>query len=440
LSIYSLRNDRYHFKSCTFIDCRGTNDGCLLATPLGSAEAIEGGDLEMAPVREKAENECLNMTIAVICDVLGKENNGTTIAAMNLIRSLREKGYDVRVVCSDPERAGQKDYYVVPKLNLGPLNGYVEKNGVALANPDGDILKAALNGVDRVHVMMPFALGSAAARLAHEMGIPLTAGFHVQAENFTGHIFMKDFFPANRIVYHVFYRNLYQYCDCVHYPSQFICDTFEAIVGPTPHRIISNGVNRIFQPKPAVKPKELKDLFVVLFTGRYSPEKSHKVLIDAVARSRYRDEIQLIFAGDGPLKQSLVRQAKRRGIHAPIMRFFSREELVKVINYTDLYVHPAEIEIEAIACLEAIACGKVPLIADSPRSATRYFALSDRNLFRYNDPQDLAERMDWWLEHPAEKLICSQNYLGYASQFDFTSCMNQMEKMILDASEARHES
>ena len=62
------------------------------------------------------------MTIAVICDVLGKENNGTTIAAMNLIRSLREKGYDVRVVCSDPERAGQKDFYVVPILNLGPLN------------------------------------------------------------------------------------------------------------------------------------------------------------------------------------------------------------------------------------------------------------------------------------------------------------------------------
>ena len=102
------------------------------------------------------------MTIAVICDVLGKENNGTTIAAMNLIRSLREKGYDVRVVCSDPERAGQKDFYVVPTLNLGPLNAYVAKNGVALANPDRNILTAALNGVDHVHVMMPFALGSAA--------------------------------------------------------------------------------------------------------------------------------------------------------------------------------------------------------------------------------------------------------------------------------------
>ena len=380
------------------------------------------------------------MTIAVICDVLGKENNGTTIAAMNLIRSLREKGYDVRVVCSDPERAGQKDFYVVPTLNLGPLNAYVAKNGVALANPDRNILTAALNGVDHIHVMMPFALGSAAARLAHKLGLPLTAGFHCQAENFTGHIFMKDFPLANWIAYHVFYRNLYRYCDCIHYPSQFICDTFEAIVGPTPHRIISNGVNHIFQPKPAEKPKELKDRFVVLFTGRYSPEKSHKVLIEAVARSRYKDEIQLIFAGDGPLRQSLARQAKRRGVHDPIMRFYSREELVKVINYADLYVHPAEIEIEAIACLEAIACGKVPLIADSPRSATRHFALTDHNLFHYNDPQDLADKMDWWLEHPEERLSCSKSYLGYAAQFNFTRCMDQMEKMILDASEAKHES
>ena len=46
------------------------------------------------------------MKIAIICDVLGKENNGTPIAAMNLIRSLRAKGHDVRVVCPDEERRG----------------------------------------------------------------------------------------------------------------------------------------------------------------------------------------------------------------------------------------------------------------------------------------------------------------------------------------------
>ena len=46
------------------------------------------------------------MKIAIICDVLGKENNGTTVAAMNLIRSLKAKGHEVRVVCPDEDRRG----------------------------------------------------------------------------------------------------------------------------------------------------------------------------------------------------------------------------------------------------------------------------------------------------------------------------------------------
>ena len=379
------------------------------------------------------------MIISVICDVLGKENNGTTIAAMNLIRALRDRGHTVRVVCSDPERAGRENYYVVPRQSVGPFNGYMEKNGVAFSRLDKNILHAALDGADRVHVMLPFALGAEAAKYAIGNNIPLTAGFHCQAENFTGHLFLKDVSPANRITYRAFYHRLYRFCDYVHYPSQFICDTFESVVGPTPHRIISNGVNQMFRPKPVEKPDSLKDRCVVLFTGRYSPEKSHDVLIDAVALSRHREKIQLIFAGSGPRKEALIRRAKQKGIPMPIMQFYDRSTLIDVINSVDLYVHPAEIEIEAIACLEAIACGRVPLIADSPRSATRYFALSERNLFHYNDPADLAARMDWWLEHPEERAACEKRYLGYAAQFDFESCMDRMEQMIMEAGEKHRE-
>ena len=67
------------------------------------------------------------LTIVVVCDVLGQENNGTTIAAMHLIRALRNKGHHVRVVCSDIFRVGEQDYYIVPQLNLGPINKYVKK-------------------------------------------------------------------------------------------------------------------------------------------------------------------------------------------------------------------------------------------------------------------------------------------------------------------------
>ena len=112
------------------------------------------------------------------------------------------------------------------------------------------------------------------------------------------------------------------------------------------------------------------------------------------------------------------------------MEFFSRDELVRVINYADLYVHPAEIEIEAISCLEAIACGLVPVIADSPRSATRFFALTPENRFRCNDPVDLARRMDYWLESPERRAACRARYLGFAQQFDQAQCMERMEEML----------
>ena len=147
----------------------------------------------------------------------------------------------------------------------------------------------------------------------------------------------------------------------------------------------------------------------------------------------------LIFAGSGPLEDSLRRRAKRKGISAPIMNFFSRTDLVEILRYADLYVHPAEVEIEAIACLEAIACGKVPLIADSPRSATRYFAISNRNLFHYNNPADIARKMDWWLEQPEERDSCASSSLGCASRFDFQTCMDRMEEMMLEASEVQNE-
>lgn len=378
------------------------------------------------------------LTVAVICDVLGSANNGTTIAALNLIDSLRSKGHDVRVVCPDTERSGEPGWYVVPCYDFGIFNGYMRKNGVVPAKADSKILESAVAGADVIHVMLPFSLGAAAARYASEHGIPLTAGFHCQAENITSHIYIKGFTPANRLVYRIFYKRLYRYCSCIHYPTQFICDVFESIVGPTPHRIISNGVSRSFRPGESEKHSD--GLITIVFTGRYSPEKSHDVLVDAVAMSKYKDRIRLIFAGSGPRKNAILRRAKRRGIREPEMRFFSRGELVGIMQSADLYVHPADIEIEAIACLEAIACGCVPVISDSPKSATRYFALTGNNLFRHGDPKDLADRIDWWLDRPDEMRICSERYVGYAKQFDFGNCMDAMENMLLEAAgEKKHE-
>ena len=373
------------------------------------------------------------MIVTVVCDVLGKENNGTTVAAMNLIRALRKRGHTVRVVCPDKERMGQEGFYVVPTYDLLFLNNYIKKNGVSLAKPDREIMLRAIRGADVVHVIIPFALGRAAMRIAKEEGIPVTAGFHCQAENFLSHIFLMNSKLAGKLLYRNFYNGFYRYADAIHYPTKFICDVFENEVGPTNHYIISNGVAKQFTRGPEKNyEKGENEPFTLVFTGRYSKEKSHKVLIEGIARSKYRDRIRVIFAGSGPLEKKLRALAEKRLTIQPEFRFFTRKELIEVLRNADLYVHPAEIEIEAIACMEAICCGLVPVIADSPRSATRFFALGEKNLFRYNDPDSLAERIDWWLEHPEERRACSEAYNTERKQYDLEFCMDRMEEMLLN--------
>ena len=372
------------------------------------------------------------MVICVVCDVLGEENNGTTIAAMNLIRSMRERGHEVRVICPVEDKKGMEGFYVVGTLNLGPLNGYVEKNGVVIAKGDKKVIQAAFDGADHVHIMMPFALGRAALKIAKKQGLSVSAGFHCQAENFTTHLHMKDSKFANDMTYKFFYNKFYRHVDAIHYPTQFIREVFEAYGEPVAKAyVISNGVSKRFTSRRVRRPAKLEGRKLILFTGRYSREKSHAVLIDAVAKSSHKDEIQLIFAGAGPLEHELKLKSVNLP-HHPIFRFFDREHLVRVICASDLYVHPAEVEIEAISCLEAISCGLVPVIANSPRSATRFFAIDEMNLFNCNDSTDLAKKIDYWLDHPEEKAARCHDYLGYTRQFDFDECMDRMEQMIIE--------
>ena len=374
------------------------------------------------------------MNVTLVCDVLGPENNGTTIAAMNLMRSLRAKGHKVNVLCPDADKMGKEGYYVVPTMNLGPLNGYVKNNGVSLAKPDRRILRAAMADADIVHVMVPFALGLAGAKEARKLGLPLSAGFHAMAENFTTHIFMQDSKMVNRLTYSA-YARLYKQCDAIHYPTQFLRDLYEGMYGPTNGYVISNGVNSYVRPKEVTRPEEFEGKFVILSTGRFSEEKAQSVLIDAVDLSAHRDRIQLILAGAGPLEEKLKKRAAKLP-NQPILCFFTREEMVRLLNACDLYVHPAEIEAEGIACLEAITCGLVPVISDSPRCATRFYALDDRSLFHHGNPAHLAQRLDWWIEHPDKLAVYRQKYLSYGHErFDLDACMDQMEQMLLETVE-----
>ncbi|MCQ2742831.1 MAG: glycosyltransferase [Bacilli bacterium] len=378
------------------------------------------------------------MLITFVCDVLGKENNGTTIATMNVIRAMQQKGHTVRIVCPDEDKAGLTGYFVLPRIHFGIFDNYVHHNGVTLAKKDIEILTEAIKGADVVHCNLCGSASVAAVEIAHKMGIPVTASLHSQAENFTSHVKMQNWEFANKTIYKVIYNRLFSKVDAVHYPTQFIRDDFEERVGVrTNGYVISNGVRSDFRKVEVQKPEKYRDKLVILYSARLGPEKDHKTLINGIKRSKYRNKIQLILCGTGPLKKKVRKWAK--GLANPVdIGFHSHEEMIQIINYSDLYVHSSVIDLEAISALEAIACGLTPVLSDSKQAAIRYFALEPNNLFKHKNPRDLAKKIDYWIEHPEEKKANSKKYLGFSRRFDFDLAMDSMEKMFSDTAKYFH--
>jgi len=371
------------------------------------------------------------MTITIVCDVLGEENNGTTIAAMNLIRFLKEQGHNVRVICGDAEKAGKENYYVVPNYSFGKfLNAYIKKVGVKIAKPQEEIIRVALDGADFVHIMLPFWLGAKAVQIAKEKNLPITAGFHMQAENFTSYIKMNKLKPLNKGVYKFIYNKVYKNVDAIHYPTQFIKNTFENnIKRKTNGYVISNGVHSYVQKRESKKPEDFADKIVILSTGRYAREKSQDTLIKAVAISKYKNKIQIILGGQGVKEKRYKKLSKNLPI-TPIFKFYTRNEIIDVLNYADLYVHPADVELEGIACLEAIACGKLTIVSNSKLSATREFAIDDKCVFKKRNPKSLAKVIDYWIEHPQEKERYENEYLKKSTTYSQSECMKKMQDMM----------
>ena len=114
----------------------------------------------------------------------------------------------------------------------------------------------------------------------------------------------------------------------------------------------------------------------------------------------------------------------------PQFVYVKRDELIRLLSQADLYVHAADMESEAISCIEAFATGLVPIIADSPLSATKQFALDKRSLFKAGDAQDLARAIDYWMDNTEERLRMEKIYQESAHKYNIDNSITLFEEML----------
>ena len=77
----------------------------------------------------------------------------------------------------------------------------------------------------------------------------------------------------------------------------------------------------------------------------------------------------------------------------------------------------------------------MPVISDSELSATKQFALDERSLFQAGSPEDLARKIDYWLDNLEEKARMEKVYAESAKHYDIEHSVALFEEMLLEAIE-----
>ncbi len=99
----------------------------------------------------------------------------------------------------------------------------------------------------------------------------------------------------------------------------------------------------------------------ILWAGRFVPEKGTEYLINALPGVfKEFPQVKMVFIGDGPLKQEMIKLAKDNSIHdnCTFIPFSPHEKVAEMMKKCMLFVLPSIKEGLPSIVLEAMACGK----------------------------------------------------------------------------------
>nr|WP_304354896.1 glycosyltransferase [Bifidobacterium catenulatum] len=368
----------------------------------------------MGRMSEIKKNETQRpLTIAMVVDTSGNRGNGTSNSALQWAEELKRQGHTVRLV-----GVGAPEYPA--RVNHVPLVSWVaKKQQMQFAEPSDTLFRTAFQGVDVVHIYTPFRFGQHACKVAKQMGIAVTAGYHVQPENITYSAGPLKYIPGiDSFIYWLFNLWLYRKIDHVHVPTELGASLLRSHGYKAKLHVISNGYEARFTPKTQRDAGKSAPIpFHIVSSGRLTNEKNHVALIQAIARCRHAQDIELTIAGTGPLKKKLQRLASRLLSRPASIGFHKNTEMPALLRSGDLLVHPSIADLESVSVIEGMAAGLVPVIASSPLSAAGQFALRDESLFPVDDVEALARRIDWWIDHPDELSKWSEIYAEHTKEY-----------------------
>ena len=362
--------------------------------------------------------------------------NGLGASARRTVGLLKKAGHDVKVLSGKNPYPGEPEpEFCLDDIRFPIFNDIVVSQGYSFAKVNRKIIREAVKWADVVHIEEPFLLQRVTLSIARRNNVTCTATYHLHPENLFASVDMENCRFVNEATLKFWRKKVFDKCSDVQCPTRNVKERLEKAGFKAELHEISNGI----EPEEGVHVFHSDDEpFIICCIGRFSREKDQFTLLNAMRYSKYASKIQLYFTGRGPMKEkyeSIAEKLFDEGIltHRPVFSFEDRDGLRQIAGKSDLYVHCASIEVEGLSCLEALQQGAVPVIAEGRLTATSQFALDSRSKYPVRDAKALAEKIDYWYEHPEERKKMSEEYMYSTKKYNIDKSISALVRMFENA-------
>ena len=380
------------------------------------------------------------LNIAILCDPVGRQIGGSFVSTLRFAELLSKKGHKIIFIAAKYPNTPSIDYYNNIKIyRFTSIKLPKSENQFYLGFPtENKIRKIFLEEkIDILHVMIPTPSVFSTMKAARILNIPIVAHSHTQPENMLLHL---PRILRSKTLDESFYKYLiwiYKKADILICPSEFSERQIKKYNKEIETVVISNGVDlskfKKVNPKKFIEKYKLNPINKrILFVGRLHPEKSIDTLIEAMSIIlKYYKNVHLDIVGIGHLKESLEKLSKKLKLERNITFFgkISDEDLILAYNSCDIFCLPSLAELEGMVVLEAMACGKPILIANSDNSASTYFVKNNGFLFIPQNPKDLAQKAIKLLNDDQLRKIMADKSYKIIKQYDINNSVAKVEKI-----------
>ena len=210
--------------------------------------------------------------------------------------------------------------------------------------------------------------------------------------------------------------------------------------------VIYNGVDFSHFPKDTTKHNKLKnrykynvdtDVFMIITPGRYSPEKGHLVMIDAIKilEEKYKIRVTWVAVGNGSFKSTIQKKIINKELKSRVLLLdaIKHIDLLDLINSSDMAVVPSIREPFGIIAVEVMALG-IPIIVSQVDGLIEVVKGSDCALtFSPGCAHDLASNIFniyYKLDYYEDK--CELDIARVRKSFDISVCANKWAQKFSD--------